>query len=103
MVVGPKFTEIVEGRANNGETFGPHLLIKKRSNTSNAVAGDSILRPSRHELSVDGKPEKTSGEELNVVEKLRGHAVVGDLERSPSGTSIAHKSGHVGIGEVDER
>jgi len=29
--------------------------------------------------------------------------VVGDLERSPRGTSMAHKSGHVDIGEVDER
>lgn len=102
-MAGPEFTEIVERRANNGESFGPHFLIKERSNTSNAVAGDAILRPSRLELPLHGKLEKTSGEELNVVQKSRGHAVVGDLERSPRGTSMAHKSGYVGIGEVNER
>ena len=69
MLPGPEFVEIIKWGTNNCETFGPHLFVEERSNTSNPVAGDAILPSSRLELPVDGKLEKASSEELNVVEK----------------------------------
>ena len=42
VIVRPELAKVVEGRADNGEAFGPHTFREEGGDTDEAVAGDAV-------------------------------------------------------------